>query len=163
MENIEKYLSDIEQKTSKRIIEIDQKISDIKERLRGFGIREQMVNDVIHDTNLKLLNTDKNNSVVIANLQKGLLRNIELLNIMHESISKYEDILIKLIKMKSDLDQTTFNNASKVLQKADDSDADVSFGEVQRQMISLQNNPLVTQAMQELESLGFSRKIQKGA
>ncbi len=145
---------------SRRRREIQTKIGDLEKKLKKHELKEGMLDKIISITYNELENLGANEFTRRGQKQTALIKQLEALSILHDTIIKYEDMIQKYHKILIDIENNKLNSFLKVesLKKeertSDDNISSVLLA-LQEQLksgSSMATNPLIDEIQQELEN-----------
>jgi hypothetical protein len=141
--------------------EIQEKINALEKKLQKHSLKEGMLDKIINMTYTELENLKENEFTRRGQKQSILIKQLEALSILHDTILKYEDTIQKYQKILIDLENNKLNSYIKVenLRKeekvSDDSITEV-LAMIQEQIVAgssgVASNPLLDEIQQELEN-----------
>jgi hypothetical protein len=147
-----------------RRLEIIKKIENLENKLQKHIFKEGMLDKIINGTYAELENLKEHEFTKRGQKQSILIKQLEALSILHDTILKYEDMIQKYHKILIDLENNKFNSYLKVegLKKEEEkTDQDLSelLMILQEQMKSNSSNssinPLVDDIKKELLENGY--------
>lgn len=123
-------------------LEIKTKITNADIKLTSLKNKEDILNKMITTTNMQMENTPKENFKLIGIYQKTIIEQLESLNLLQESIIKFEDLIQRYLKMKMDIENNKLNAYSKIksLNKADQ-ETESDYNGLMKNLHSLLSNP----------------------
>jgi hypothetical protein len=87
-----------------------------------FKTKEKLLNDMVIRTENLLKTTNKDNFKAISVLQSNILKQIEIIGVLYETIIKYEDLVFKYQKMLIDVENHRINGFAKIKATMKDND-----------------------------------------
>jgi len=142
--------------------EIESKISNLESKLAKHQLKEGMLDTIIATTYAELESLNPKEFTKRGQKQSILIKQLEALSILHDTILKYEDMIQKYHKILIDLENNKLNSFLKTesLKKeekiADESLAEI-LSELQKQ-INIPNstqNSLIDEIKNELEENNY--------
>jgi len=144
--------------------EIQEKIDSLEKKLQKHTLKEGMLDKIINTTYIELENLKENEFTKRGQKQSVLIKQLEALSILHDTILKYEDMIQKYHKILIDLENNKLNSFIKIesLKKEEDK-ADENLSEVlmalQKQIktssTSNESNSLLEEIEQELKENNY--------
>lgn len=111
--------------------QIHQKIEVLNSKLKKFESKENMLDTIIAETHVELSNLKENEFTKRGQKQSILIKQLEALSVLHDTIMKYEDMVQKYHKVIMDIQNNKLNaflkleNLKKEEEKSDDSLSEV--------------------------------------
>jgi hypothetical protein len=102
------------QEMIKRKKDIERKISQLEKKLEKHFLKEGMLDKIISGTYFELENLGDKEFTRKGQKQTVLIKQLEALSIVHDTILKYEDMIQKYHKIMIDLDNNKLNSFLKV-------------------------------------------------
>jgi len=153
------------QEMNKRKTDIINKIDNLEKKLKKHELKEGMLDLIIGGTYAELQNLKENEFSRRGQKQTVLIKQLEALSILHDTILKYEDMIQKYQKILMDIENNKLNgflkieNLKKEENKADDG-LNVVLHELQEMFKnnsggSPTNNILLDEIQQELNNNNY--------
>ncbi len=159
--NKARYEFNIENASRKR--ELTDKISNLESKLKKHELKEGMIDRIISTTYVELDNLSQNEFTRRGQKHSALIKQLEALSILHDTLLKYEDMIQKYHKIIIDMDTNKLNsflkveNLKKEEQKADESLSEVLMS-IQDQMsggVGGMVNPMIEELEKELKENNY--------
>jgi len=99
---------------TKRKREIISKIEDLNKKLKKHELKEGMLDQIIATTYIELENLSENEFTRRGQKQSILIKQLEALSILHDTIIKYEDMIQKYHKILLDIENNKLNSFLKI-------------------------------------------------
>ncbi len=137
--------------------DIIQKINHLENKLNKFNIKEGMLDSIIAETHVEMLALKENEFTKRGQKQSILLKQLEALSVLHDTIMKYEDMIQKYRKTLMDIENNKLNafikleNLSKEELATENSLSEVLMG-LQNMLTSPDNSPAQTSLIAEIEA-----------
>lgn len=90
-------------------IDITSKIKNLERKIEGLVVKEGIIIKFINDNNNELQNLESNNFKYIGQKQSIIIKQMEALNILQDTIIKFEDIIFKYRKLLLDIENNKIN------------------------------------------------------
>jgi len=140
----------------KRKKEVQSKIDSLEKKLQSHFIKEGMMDKIISQTYMELEGLKDNEFTRRGQKQTVLIKQLEALSIIHDTILKYEDMIQKYHKIQIDLDNNKLNSFLKVEGlKKEEEKVDEGLSELlqslQEQFKSSTPNSLMSEIEKELQ------------
>jgi hypothetical protein len=102
--------------------EISSKIAALESKIKKHELKEGMLDNIIAGTYTELENLKENEFSKRGQKQTVLIKQLEALSILHDTIMKYEDMIQKYHKILLDIENNKFNSFLKIesLKKEED-------------------------------------------
>lgn len=143
------------------IKDIEEKLTQSKNKLRSLLDKEDILNKMINTTNIQMETTPKDNYKLVGTYQSILLKQFESLQMWQEAVMKYEDLIQRYMKMRIDIENHKLTNFTKIknLHKAGE-EAEEGFDNLLKNMHKLTSSPssvidLQTEAQNQLRLEGY--------
>jgi hypothetical protein len=141
-----KYTSEL----SNRKVDIKNKISKLEDKIKNHSIKEGMLDKIISRTYIELENLKDNEFTRRGQKQAILIKQLEALSIIHDTLLKYEDMIQKYHKILIDLENNKLSSYIKIEglhkeEEANDERISDVLAELHRQLKD-SNNDLATAA-----------------
>ena len=139
--------------------DLKKKITHLEKKLSKHELKEGMLDLIINQTYTELENLKENEFSKRGQKQSVLIKQLEALSILHDTILKYEDMIQKYHKILMDIENNKFNSFLKIenLKKEEDkTDDDISgvLQELQSLLkggsVGVTENTLLDEIQQEL-------------
>jgi hypothetical protein len=148
---------------SRRKREITDKINALNKKLQKHELKEGMLDKIISMTYVELENIKENEFTRRGQKQSILIKQMEALSILHDTLIKYEDMIQKYHKILIDIENNKLNSFLKIEnlkkeEKATDENIADLLMMVQDQMgagTSTGINPLLDEIKSELEENNY--------
>jgi hypothetical protein len=144
--------------------ELKKKIEHLEKKLGKHELKEGMLDMIIGQTYTELENLKENEFSKRGQKQSVLIKQLEALSILHDTILKYEDMIQKYHKILMDIENNKLNSFIKIenLKKEEEKTDDDLSGVLQelQQILKtggtpINGNPLIDEITQELENSGY--------
>jgi len=114
--------SNYNQEMNERKRELKNKIDNLEKKLKKHELKEGMLDMIIGKTYTELQNLKENEFSKRGQKQTVLIKQLEALSILHDTILKYEDMIQKYHKILMDIENNKLNSFLKVenLKKEED-------------------------------------------
>ena len=114
--------SNYNQEMNERKRELKNKIDNLEKKLKKHELKEGMLDMIIGKTYTELQNLKENEFSRRGQKQTVLIKQLEALSILHDTILKYEDMIQKYHKILMDIENNKLNSFLKVenLKKEED-------------------------------------------
>jgi hypothetical protein len=124
------------------IKDIEEKLTQSKNKLRSLLDKEDILNKMINTTNTQMETTPKDNYKLVGTYQSILLKQFESLQMWQEAVMKYEDLIQRYMKMRLDIENHKLTNFTKIknLHKAGE-EAEEGFDNLLKNMHKLTASP----------------------
>jgi len=99
---------------SNRKIDIKNKIIKLEDKIKNHSIKEGMLDKIISMTYIELENLKESEFTRRGQKQAILIKQLEALSIIHDTLLKYEDMIQKYHKILIDLENNKLNSYIKV-------------------------------------------------
>jgi hypothetical protein len=151
------------QELDNRKKEIISKINNLESKLKKHELKEGMLDKIIAMTYVEMDNLKENEFTRRGQKQAVLIKQMEALSILHDTLIKYEDMIQKYHKILIDIENNKLNSFLKVEGlKKEESKADESISDIlltlQEQLSSGMGsgtsslNPLIDEIQNELKA-----------
>ena len=138
--------------------EIKTKIQDLESKLNKHNLKEGMLDRIILQTYTELENLGSNDFTRRGQKQTVLIKQLEALGLLHDTMMKYEDMIQKYHKIIMDIDNNQFNGFIKINNlKKEEKVTDEGIGAVLMELqqilkgdSSSGDNPLLEELKKEL-------------
>jgi hypothetical protein len=140
--------------------DLKKKIDHLEKKLGKHELKEGMLDMIISQTYSELENLKENEFAKRGQKQSVLIKQLEALSILHDTILKYEDMIQKYHKILMDIENNKLNSFLKIENlKKEEERADEGLGDVLQelqQMLksgasgNLTSNSLLDEIQQEL-------------
>jgi len=129
------------QELSKRKVEILSKIENLEKKIKKHELKEGMLDMIISGTYVELENLKENEFSRRGQKQTVLIKQLEALSVLHDTILKYEDMIQKYHKILMDLENNKFNSYIKIESiKKEEDKADDNLQAVLENIQGMMNN-----------------------
>ena len=147
-----------------RLKEVSQKIESLETKIKKHALKEGMLDKIISQTYYELENLGEKEFTRRGQKQTVLIKQLEALSLIHDTILKYEDMVQKYHKILIDLENNKLNSFLKVESlKKEETQADDSLSEV---LLALQEqlkfggsgisaDPLIDDIKRELDESNY--------
>lgn len=111
--------------------EIEFKVKSLNAKLSKFDIKENMLDAIIIGTHVEMKNLKENEFTKRGQKQAILIKQLEALSVLHDTIMKYEDMIQKYHRITMDIQNNKLNayikleNLKKEEEKSDNSLSEV--------------------------------------
>jgi len=99
---------------SRRKREIMEKIEDLNKKLKKHELKEGMLDKIISMTYTELENLKENEFTRRGQKQSILIKQLEALSILHDTLIKYEDMIQKYHKILLEIENNKLNSFLKI-------------------------------------------------
>ncbi len=145
--------------------ELNVKVDSLEKKLRKHELKEAMLDRIINGTYVELDNLKENEFTRRGQKQSILIKQMEALGLLQDTLLKYEDAIFKYRKMLIDIENNKLNSFLKIenLKKEekinDDSISEVLMA-IQEQLqtgtsVSAGVNPLLEEIEKELQESNY--------
>ncbi len=144
--------------------EIKEKIEQLESKLQKHAMKEGMLDKIIGMTYTELENLKENEFTRRGQKQSILIKQLEALGLLHDTILKYEDTIQKYHKILIDLESNKLNSYLKIEslkkeEKVQDDNIIEVLAAIQEQLTAgsngVINNPLLDEIQKELEDNNY--------
>jgi len=148
---------------NKQTRSIKDKIGLLEKKIQKHELKEGMLDRIINQTYTELENLKENEFTRRGQKQTILIKQLEALSVLHDTIIKYEDMVQKYHKINIDIENNKLNSFIKVeTLKKEEIQADESINsiliQIQEQLkagSSTMTSPLLDEIQQELNDSGY--------
>ena len=136
--------------------EIESKITHLESKLAKHQLKEGMLDTIIATTYSELENLHEKEFTKRGQKQAILIKQLEALSILHDTILKYEDMIQKYHKILIDLENNKLNSFFKIMslqkeeEKAEEGIADLLIT-LQNQIKTNNQTPMAESLLNEIE------------
>jgi len=155
---INRVKTDYNLQMNERKRELIKKVQDLEGKLRKHELKEGMLDKIISTTYVEMDNLGDKEFTRRGQKQTVLIKQLEALSILHDTLLKYEDMIQKYHKILMDIENNKLNSYLKVAGlKKDEEKADEGIGAVLLELqgilkgeTNVTGNPLMDEIKQEL-------------
>jgi len=142
-------------------VEITDKISQLERKLTKHTLKEGMLDKIINDTYTEMTNLSPNEFTRRGQKQSILIKQLEALGVLQDTLMKFEDMIQKYHKIILDIENNKLNSFLKITGlKTEEKEADQGLGAVLNElqtMLKSDNNseqsiPMIEDLKQELDN-----------
>jgi hypothetical protein len=143
--------------------EILDKISNLERKINNLNMKEEMLNNIINGTHIELQNLKENEFTRRGQKQAVLIKQLEALSILHDTVYKWETMIQNYHKILIDIENHKINSLIKVENlKREEKETDENLTEVLETLNThlkpqdeAPKNSLIDQIQQELEKENY--------
>ena len=122
-------------------IEITKKIEELENKLKKHSLKEGMLDKIILTTYTELDNLSDKEFTRRGQKQTVLIKQLEALSILHDTMMKYEDMIQKYHKIIMDIENNQLNSYIKIMNlKKEEKDVDEGIGSVLMELQDMMKN-----------------------
>jgi len=118
--------------------EITLKIDELEKKIQKHSIKEGMLDKIITQTSTELDNLSPNEFTRRGQKQSALIKQLEALGVLQDTLMKYEDMIQKYHKIVMDIDNNKLNGFIKIQNLSkEEEEVDEGLGSVLQDIQSL--------------------------
>jgi hypothetical protein len=144
--------------------EVEKKIENLNQKIRNLAFKEEMLNSIINRTYTELENLKENEFTRRGQKQSVLIKQLEALSILHDTVYKWETMIQNYHKILIDIENHKINslikieNLKKEEEKTDENLSEVLMAlntQLKNTTADLPENSLISEIKEELEKENY--------